>query len=179
MGSRKSTLSHKYTHARYTALTTQLASDDKADLDGAAKVVATLPRMGFETSFTVQDTRQYARVVALDAAGKILGSTAAVDTATEKEVKLDYKVKAVADEESDPEPEVIMPPEPAPYGTDGNGNSDATTDHSHDHDHDNDETDDEEGYSSTLIVAGIAVIGACIGMTVYVPLPIVSPVRLY
>lgn len=72
-------------------------SDDITDLKGADKVVAQSPRNGFETRFELEglDILGYARVAALDAHGRILGSTPAVNTTSYQLTNLEYGVGAV------------------------------------------------------------------------------------
>ncbi|KAI0973627.1 Arylsulfotransferase-domain-containing protein [Xylaria arbuscula] len=68
------------TEVKYWVL---LASDSAWDLDGAEKVVARLPRAGFETVLPVGPVRyQYVRAVALDANQTVIGTTDICSTDT-------------------------------------------------------------------------------------------------
>ncbi|KAI0016334.1 hypothetical protein F4780DRAFT_798391 [Xylariomycetidae sp. FL0641] len=76
-----------------------LVADNLTGLNGGDAVASRAPRAGFETGFLLPaaaaDSAAFARVAALDAAGRILGSTAAVDTATGALFELAYPVDDV------------------------------------------------------------------------------------
>lgn len=70
-------------------------SNNITDLNGAQKVVARSPRNGFETRFKLDKILPFARVAALDAKRRIIGSTSAVNTRTGKLCKLNYNITDV------------------------------------------------------------------------------------
>lgn len=58
-----------------------LASNKSSDLFSAHKVIAIVPRAGFETSLALEYPAQFARVAAVDAAWNVIGSSGIVDVA--------------------------------------------------------------------------------------------------
>ncbi|KAI1343726.1 Arylsulfotransferase-domain-containing protein [Xylariaceae sp. FL0016] len=86
------------TEVRYWAL---LASNASHDLDGAAKVVAKLPRAGFETAIPVGQGpdaaagARYVRVAAIDAQRNIIGASGIFDTLTGNLTAANYSITNV------------------------------------------------------------------------------------
>lgn len=67
-----------------TVMQQQLASNESSDMYGPDRVLAIVPREGFETSYALQYPARFARAAALDADWNVLGSSGIVDVGEER-----------------------------------------------------------------------------------------------
>ncbi|ORY67735.1 ASST-domain-containing protein [Pseudomassariella vexata] len=80
-----------------------LASESRYDLNGFKKVVARVPKSGFETSFDLGPNmkEKFARVAALDVEGMILGSTGIVQISTGRVSESNTEITSVVQTEAE------------------------------------------------------------------------------
>ncbi|KAI0484024.1 Arylsulfotransferase-domain-containing protein [Xylariaceae sp. FL0804] len=149
------------TEVKYWAL---LASDTSSDIDGVDKVIATLPRSGFETTVPLgTDPPRYVRAAALDANHTILGSTGIFDTVAGNTTATDSAITAVLTSTMDVATEEAVS---APSGWASDSASNASTSSSPD------TSSDSGGAVSFAIGTVVAVglvffgVGACLGYSI-------------